>query len=126
MNTLTKSNPLRGFIVAGLFSALAFSFGAAATASDAVESHSMVVPYGDLNVASPKGAATLYTRIVAAAHEVCDAPGERSFEYRAQQRICLHDAIADAVTKVGREQLIAIYNAKNRQPLPVALAAQTR
>jgi UrcA family protein len=126
MNTLTTSTALRGFIVAAIFSAVASGFAAAASAAGPTESHSMVVPYGDLNLASPKGAATLYTRIVAAAHGVCDAQGERSFEYRAQERVCLHDAIADAVTKVGREQLIAIYNAKNRQPLPVALAAETR
>ncbi len=68
----------------------------------------------------------LYSRIVTAAHEVCDASGERSLQYQANERVCVHDAIADAVTKVGREQLIAIYNAKNRQPLPVTLAAQTR
>jgi UrcA family protein len=126
MNTVTTSKHLRGIIAAAILSAFATGFATAGTASDRAEAPSMVVPYGDLNVTNPQGAATLYTRIVAAAHEVCDTSCDRTLQAQMQSKTCVHEAIADAVTKVGRYQLIAIYNAKNRQPLPVTLAAQTR
>lgn len=123
MNTMTMSPRLRGFIAAGIFSAVACSFAAAGTASDLTETHSKVVQYGDLNLANPQGAASLYTRIVAAAHEVCDFPGDRSLQSQMIAKNCVHNAVADTVTRLGRSQLIAIYNAKNREPLPITLAA---
>ncbi|MEJ0007551.1 MAG: UrcA family protein [Steroidobacteraceae bacterium] len=123
MNTVTTSTRLRGFVAAGIFSALACSFAVAGTAADRSESQGRVIQYGDLNLANPQGAATLYSRIVAAAHEVCDSYGDRSLQSQMAAKNCVHESVVDAVTKVGRSQLIAIYNAKNRQPLPVTLAA---
>jgi hypothetical protein len=40
---------------------------------------------------------------------------------------CVHKAIADAVTKVDRAELFAVYSAKNHQARPIIVAAaQTR
>ncbi len=58
MNTLTTSSPLRGFIFAGIFSALASGFAGVASASDPAESQSVIVHYGDLNLGNPQGAAS--------------------------------------------------------------------
>jgi UrcA family protein len=124
MNTTTPSARLRGFIATAIFSALAASFAAVCTAADSSDTRSQTVKYGDLNVSNPEGAAALYQRIAAAANNVC-----RSFEldsrYIGSQRglnACVHKAIADAVTKVGRPELFTVYNSKNRRPLPVTVA----
>ena len=127
MNTITRATRIRGLIATAIFSALALSFAAVCAADDSTNPPSATVKYGDLNLSNPQGAAALYSRIVGAAHEVC-----RSFEIDSRNPMfvqalnaCVHKAIADAVTKVGQPELFAIYNAKNRQPLPMTVA-QTR
>jgi UrcA family protein len=86
----------------------------------------MTVRYADLDLSNPQGAATLYHRIVQAGRAVCD-PGDSSPWALAAMHNCVNKAVADAVTKVGQPQLIAVYNAKNPQPLPFTLAtAQNR
>ena len=75
---------------------------------------------------NPQGASALYGRIVQAAYAVCDT-ADIGLWSRTAVHDCISKAVADAVTKVGRPQLIAVYNAKNSRPLPVTLAtAQTR
>ena len=68
-------------------------------------------------------------RIAAAARNVCGADeiDSRRLGYRATIMACVHKAIVDAVTKVGQPELVAAYNANNREPLPITLAsARTR
>src|ERR1700741_3950235 len=125
MKTLIASTKLPHLVTAAIFSALAFGCGAVSIAADRSDVPQAVVKFGDLNLSNPQGAATLYDRIVFAAHELCRsfdadirtvAPGELN--------ACVHRAIADAVTKVGQPELIAVYNARNRQPLPITVAAR--
>jgi UrcA family protein len=125
MNTVTPSTRLRGLIATAMVSALAPSFAVVCAAADRSDTASEIVKYGDLNVSDPQGAATLYRRIVAAAHNVCgsDEIDSRLLGSRVRVEACVHQAIVDAVTRVGRPELIAAYNAKNRQPLPITLAA---
>jgi UrcA family protein len=124
MITTTPSTGLRGLIAAAIFSALASSFAAVCTAADGDRTFSVTVKYGDLNVSNPEGAATLYRRIVAAANGVCGAnDNDRNLYSRATLNACIHKATADAVTKVGRPELFAVYNSKNPQPLPVTVAS---
>jgi len=125
MNTTTPSIRLRGLIATAIFSALASSFAAVCAAADGITTVSETVKYGDLNVSNPQGAATLYRRIVQAASNVCGSHDfdSRNLEPQASLKACVHKAIADAVTKVGQPQLFAIYNSKNRQPLPVTVAS---
>jgi UrcA family protein len=120
MRTMTTSTCLRGLITSAIFGALAAGFTGVSTAGDTTV-RSITVKYGDLNLSNPQGAATLYSRIVRAAHEVCELPDD-SLSFRADARACLHKAIADAVTKVGHPELIAVYNANNREPLPATVA----
>ena len=72
MKTLTN---LPRLITTAIFGALALSCDAASIAADNSDVPQTVVKFGDLNLSNPQGAATLYSRIVAAAHEVC-----RSFD----------------------------------------------
>jgi UrcA family protein len=120
---------MKTLITTAIFGALAASGSAMCMAADGSDVPQAMVKFGDLNLANSQGAAMLYSRISAAAHEVCksfDIDG-RDLGSRTRQDACVHKAIADAVIKVCQPQLFAIYNAKNDQPLPILVAAtQTR
>jgi UrcA family protein len=122
MNAMTASIEIRRLIAVAILGAIASGFAGVSTAGDTV-TRSVTVKYGDLNVADPEGAAALYRRIVRAAEEVCELPQDDLGSLPAV-RVCEHKAITDAVTKVGHPQLIAVYNSKNRQPLPITLATR--
>jgi len=47
----------------------------------------------------------------------------RNLGSRTRMDACVHKAIAGAVTKVGRPELFAIYNAKNQKPVTIVVAA---
>jgi UrcA family protein len=121
---MTTTSPLRALAATVIVGFLASSHSAVSQAAD-TETRSTVVKYGDLNLSNPQGAAALYRRISSAAQEVCNYFGaDRDFSgVRAAVDACVHKAIMDAVTQVGHPELIAVYNAKNRDPLPITLAA---
>jgi UrcA family protein len=124
MNTNTASTHLRGLIAAAVLGTLAAGF-AGVSAADNSEVRSETVHYADLNLSSPQGAAVLYRRIKWAARDVCGW-NDDVLEMQADARACLDKAIADAVTRVGRLELTAIYNANHRQHLAVTFAAIQR
>jgi UrcA family protein len=82
----------------------------------------LIVDYGDLAVSTPGGAAALYHRIRAAAVTVCRRLDEHALAPKLLNDACVQKAIADAVTKVDRPALSAVYNAKDRHPTSVVLA----
>jgi UrcA family protein len=120
MNLKTTSTHFRTAFATAILCALGAGFGVSAGAGG-INERSVTVKYGDLNLSNPEGASTLYSRIVAAAHEVCDLPGESLF-FKTEAHDCRDKAVASAVIKVGLPQLTAIYNAKNPEPLPVIVA----
>jgi len=126
MKTLLASAKHPHLVTAAIFGALALGCGAVSIAADRSDVPQAVVKFGDLNLSNPQGAATLYNRIVFAAHEVCKSfdADIRDLVSHAQLTACVHMAIADAVTKVGQAELIAVYNTRNRQPLPITVAAR--
>jgi UrcA family protein len=126
MNTITPFTRIRRLIATAIVGTLASSFAVVCAAADDIETVSVVVKFGDLNVSNPQGAATLYGRIAAAAHNVCGSYDSNDvFHQGSRSRVnaCVRKAIADAVTKVGQPELFAVYNTKNRQPLPITVAA---
>ena len=124
MNTNTASTHLRGLIAAAVLGALAAGFAGVSAAADNSEVRSETVHYADLNLSSPQGAAALYRRIKWAAQDVCGWSDDLLERLNAQR--CVDKAIADAVTRVGRVELTAIYNANHRQHLAVTFAAIQR
>jgi UrcA family protein len=122
-------NIMKTLITIAIFGALAASGSSMCMAADGSDAPQTVVKFEDLNLANSQGAAMLYSRISAAAHEVCksfDIDG-RDLGSRTRLDACVHKAIADAVIKVDQPRLFAIYNAKNYQHLPIMVAAtQTR
>jgi UrcA family protein len=123
MNTLTTSTGLRSLIATAIFGALASSFSAVSAADASSKPINVNVKSADLNISSPAGARVLYSRIRAAAENACSYYW---FDRDADQVRCVHDAIANAVTKVNRPALSAVYNEKNKTPLPTALLSQSR
>ncbi len=122
MTTLSASTKPPRLIITAIFAALALSCTAVSVAGDVPQT---VVKFGDLNLSSPNGATALYGRIKVAAYEVCG-----SFDTDVYGRLdltgvntCVHHAVRNAVAKVNQPALSAIYNAKNRDPLPITVAA---
>ena len=123
MNTQITSTNLTRLLSAAIFGALALSCGTMSIAADDSNAPQAVVKFGDLNLSNPQGAAALYQRIWSAAVTVCRPQDDGSLASKGRMQTCVHKAIADAVTKVGQPGLFAIYNAKNREPLPITVAS---
>jgi UrcA family protein len=124
-NTSTHRAP----ITAAIFGAVALISAALAAAADSNDAPQAVVKYGDLNLSSPRSAGLLYNRIAEAAGEVCRASEIDSSNLTVQFRVraCIHKAIADAVIKIGRPELFAIYKVKMAHPVAATVAvAQAR
>ena len=66
------------------------------TISQAAETQSVRVPYGDLNLSSDRGQRVLGLRIVRAARIVCVYDDKRDIDVATETNICRNDAIASA------------------------------
>jgi len=122
MNTMTISTSLRCVIASAILGALASGFTAVA-AADSTDAHSATVKYGDLDASNPHGAAVLYGRIRRAAETVCWHSDGDDYAKHSDMKTCIHNAIADGVTRIDQPALFAVYNAKNKTQLPIVLAA---
>ncbi len=120
MNTI-PSTPLRTLVAGVLLSALAFSFATVSNADEDTTAPRVIVKFWDLDLSSSQGATVLYGRIHSAATDVCRRMYEAA--YRLHRDACLHQVIADAVTKVNQPELSAVFASKYGKPQSVVLAA---
>lgn len=125
MNTNTASTHLLGLIAAAVLGTLAAGFAGVSAAADDSEVRSETVHFADLNLSTPQGATALYRRIKWAARDVCEW-NDDLLEMQVNAQPCVDKAIADAVTRVGRPELTAVYNANYGQHLAVTFAATQR
>jgi UrcA family protein len=72
---------------------------------------SVTVSYADLDISGPAGAKTLYSRIQAAAKQVCGHAGADVIE-QGIWRSCYRNAVGDAVRKVNNPLLTAVHTGK--------------
>ena len=79
------------------------------SANEADQIRSMVVEYGDLNIATADGATALYQRFKHAAREVCKKPSG-AFGDRAVFLHCYYNALAHGVRDLGNDRVTALYN----------------
>ena len=119
MNTVTTPPRL---IAAALIGSLAASFTLVSHADEAAAPQ-IVVKYGDIAISNERGAEELYRRIWAAAVTVCRPLDDSNLAIRAKVRTCVHNAIADAVVKVNRPELVSVYRIKNHEPPQAILTA---
>jgi UrcA family protein len=124
MKTSITSAHLSALITTAIIGAIALSCSTVSSAADVSNLPQVVVKFSDLDISTRPGAAALYSRIAAAADTVCNpyAVDSRDLAAKAQVKACIREAIADAVTKVDRPELSAIYSAKNHVPVPNMLA----
>jgi UrcA family protein len=115
MLTTTSNNvsPRRVAVFAGCLLSAAFGLAQAATPAD--EAPSVVVRYGDLNLATEAGTNALYSRIVAAARQVCPQADQKDLTAFHLSKVCQANAIARAVQEVHSPQLAAAYTARSRR-----------
>lgn len=126
MHTMTRSIPMRRTLAAAIVGVFALGFGTVTAAADEFGVAKANIRYGDLNLATSQGAKVLYERINSASYVVCQSYGRDRNDNpdpRALQA-CRKKIIADAVTKIGKPALYAVYNAKNAKapPAPVVTA----
>jgi UrcA family protein len=115
-------------IASAIFGVLASSLSAvsaadSSSASITVNSASITVNYADLKITSPSGALVLYERIRTAAQSACNYFW---FKTDVDEARCVHNAIANAVTKVNQPALSAIYDARFKKSAPGTLVSQSR
>ena len=109
MNTSTW---LRRCPAAMILASLTSGIATVSFASNSTEVLQARVKYGDLNVSSASGAATLYNRIRGAARNVCRPFDSRDFASQKLLAACVHDAMSDAVNEINRPALFTFVNAK--------------
>jgi UrcA family protein len=115
MNTV-----IRHVLAASIVATLATGFAVPAGATDDGGVRKMTVKFGDLDISSPQGAASLYARIRAAARSVCTQPDD--LWHRGDS--CVQKAISDAVTQVNQSALFIVYNEHYKPALPITLLSQ--
>lgn len=106
--TLSASLALAGLSFAGAASA------AGARAPATVDVARVVVPYGDLDLETERGAAALQRRLVAAARQVCGSPDPRDLSRHQKARDCMDAAMARAVDDVGSPRLAKLHAGRSR------------
>jgi UrcA family protein len=122
MNTIT-STPLRTLVSGAILSALALSFATVCRAHNDAAPVQVIVRFADLDVSTPQGAAALYGRIRGAAVEVCSRMYADELAYKLHKSTCLQKVIGDAVLKVNRPALSAVFASKYDVPPSIVLAA---
>lgn len=86
------------------------SFGASAQAAQrAPEVPSVAVNYGDLNLDTPAGVSTLYSRLRAAARKACDVREARPLAEAVEAHSCYRQALGAAVENVKSPSLSALH-----------------
>ena len=113
MNTAILTHRLPR-LAAGCALALAgMAIGSATDAAQAADhgaaTHTIVVQYRDLDLATDQGNLKLYQRIVAAAKQVCPLEITPDLDAYDRRAACRARAIADAVSQVGSPLLAAVY-----------------
>jgi UrcA family protein len=122
MNRLNTFGGFRTVIASALFGAIASNFAVLPASADSFDAPQVTVKYGDLNLANSQGVATLYSRIQAAAKNVCWQDG-RDIQSTVQRNACVDKAISGAVTKVNNSALSAMYGQKTGKEMPTRVAS---
>lgn len=86
--------------ISSVFAAIA-AIGFAGGAMGEEVKNTVVVPYADLDLATPAGSATLEARINAAAEDVCEKPFIRDLNAMRDYMACKASARASALEQVS-------------------------
>jgi UrcA family protein len=123
MNRLNTFGGLRAVLATTLVGAIAASFAVLPAAADSFDAPQITVKYGDLNLGNSQGVATLYSRIQAAAKNVCWQFEGSGIQNTVERNRCVDKAISGAVTKVNNSALSAMYGEKTGKEMPTRVAS---
>ncbi|HEY6620718.1 MAG TPA: UrcA family protein [Steroidobacteraceae bacterium] len=116
MTTATRLIPI------AIFAALTCSIAAMSFASDRFDALQVKVKYGDLDVSSTSGAATLYKRIQGAAEAACRPWNHGDLYYRNIFHACVRKTVSNAVNELNQPVLFTVANAKAAAITPNVIA----
>ncbi len=111
------SSRLIKLLSVSIAASLALSGQAGATTRETTSS--VVVKYGDLDLGTKAGVATLHSRLHRAAQQVCGPVDIRQLDQREQFDQCVTDAVSAAVRTVGNSNL-SLYHRYGRRAEIVA------
>ena len=97
-------------LVASFFGLGCAAVGSGAQAAEAVQFHTAIVRYGELNLDSDQGAKVLYARLRNAAERVCASLEGRELIQKKLWQGCFDKAVASAVEQVNKTRLTALHN----------------
>jgi UrcA family protein len=117
----TTSTGLHGLIASAILGFLGLGLCVVAAADPSAESRT--VKFSDLDMSNPSSAHVLYRRIRAAAQVVCSY---HFFATDTGKARCVRDATAEAVAKINRPALSAVYSANNKTSGPGGLVSSSR
>lgn len=89
--------------------AAALALGGVAEAGTVHELPSVVVRYGDLDLDSVDGIATLHSRLARAARVVCSPLDSRVLGLREQYQLCVSGAVTQGVARVDNPRLTSFH-----------------
>ncbi|HEX6395985.1 MAG TPA: UrcA family protein [Steroidobacteraceae bacterium] len=89
--------------------AAALALGGVASAGTVRELPSVVVKYGDLDLNTTDGIASLHARLQRAARDVCAELDSRVLGLREQYKQCVTDAVVSSVAKVDNPRLTTFH-----------------
>ncbi len=89
--------------------AAALAVGGLAQASTVRQLSSVVVKYGDLDLQTNEGVASLHARLNKAARETCSQLDSRVLGLRQQYEYCVSSAVTKGVSDIGNEKLTAFH-----------------
>jgi UrcA family protein len=78
---------------------------ALSTTAEAEDVPSKIVKFNDLDITTPDGAKVLYKRIRAAARDVCDVSTGNDPIMRTATKVCIDQAVDNAVKRVNAPML---------------------
>jgi UrcA family protein len=124
MNLITSA-PCRTVLAGAILGALTASFATVSSAEEVASPPQVIVKFGDLNISTPQGAIALYERIRSAAGNVCGPTYGSDNVAEQLNKACVEKVIADAVVRVNRPSLSAVYEAKSGK-LPTFVLAMNQ
>ena len=123
MNNLikTQSKAAKFIVAAGFLAVSLTAIGGTALASEPTAASTVTYPvgYSDLDVATAKGAKTLYLRIRYAAETVCESAATWG---KKEGEACVNKAVNDAVARINAPRLTQYTQSKGDKAGLVQLA----
>lgn len=111
MNTNSAIRSVRGLVCMGAAALITLGvFPQAYAGKYNVETVTVTVKFGDLDLNKPAGISELYNRIRGAADKACGSrPSGQGLWFQNNFRECREIAVADAVTRINRGPLTALH-----------------